>query len=139
MKRINQDELYQNLGAFLTKKGIELKEGTYTQRIQKGCRLLTDAINLAQEAVEKAKVKTDKKLEQMRQTIHEKTAPKARPAVPPVGPSAATSAPPPPPAPLASLAQNPPPPTDRTAPRTRPRKRSTKAKKPSKARPPARK
>ncbi len=76
MKQINQDELYQHIGDFLKTKGIEFKEGSYTKRIHQGCNLLTDAINLTQEGIEKAKTSIDKKLGQMRQVIHEKTAPK---------------------------------------------------------------
>ncbi len=76
MKRIRKDELYGNLGTFLKAKGIELKEGSYSQRIQKTCGLLTDAINLSESGLERAKQEIDRKLEQMRQVIHEKTAPK---------------------------------------------------------------
>ena len=80
MKQINQGELYEHLSGFLKLKGIELKEGSYTQKVQKGCTLLSDAINLSQNGLERAKVGIDKKLDQMRQVIHEKTAPKAPPA-----------------------------------------------------------
>ncbi len=76
MKPINKEELYQNLSGFLQTKGIELKEGTYTRRIQKGCNLLADVVNLAQEGLERAKTEVDKKLDQMRHVIHEKTAPR---------------------------------------------------------------
>ena len=79
MKQINQDELYQNLSDFLKTKGIELKEGSYTQRIQKGCTLLSDAINMSQKGVQHTKSKIDQKVDQMRQVIHEKTAPKPSP------------------------------------------------------------
>lgn len=119
MKRVNKDELYQNLSAFLSRKGIEFKEGSYTERIQKGCSLLTDAVNVTQEAVERAKVKMDKKLDQMRQTIHEKTAPKPPPGAPPATPPAEPSA------------QNPTPPTDSPASKTARKKRPTRARKPS--------
>ena len=75
MKPIQRDEIYEHLSGFLKGKGIELKEGTYANSIQKGCTLLADAINLSQEGVSRAKVEVDKKLDQMRQVIHEKTAP----------------------------------------------------------------
>jgi hypothetical protein len=95
MNPIQKDELYENVSQFLKQKGIELKEGSYTKGIHAGCSLLADAINLSQTGLERAKVgleKTrngiEKKLDRVRQTIHEKTAPK-----PPV------SAAPPPPAP----------------------------------------
>ena len=80
MKTINKDELYQHLGGFLKTKGIELTDGSYAKRIQQSCGLLSDAINLGQAGIEKAKVGTGKKIEQLRQVIHEKTAPKTRPA-----------------------------------------------------------
>jgi hypothetical protein len=80
MKPIQKDELFAHLGLFLKTKGIELKEGSYTNGVQKGCALLTDAINLSQKGIKRAKVEIDKKVDRMRQVIHEKTAPKAKPA-----------------------------------------------------------
>jgi hypothetical protein len=75
MKTIKKGELFQNLSGFLTTKGIELKDGVYASRIDKACGLLTDAINGTQKTVSRAKVEVDKKLDQLRQTIHEATAP----------------------------------------------------------------
>jgi hypothetical protein len=75
MKTIKQDELFTSLGGFLKSKGIELNEGSYTARIQKGCNLLSDAINATQKTVSQTKVKVDQALDQLRQTIHENTAP----------------------------------------------------------------
>ncbi len=86
MNPIQKDELYENISQFLKTKGIELKEGSYTKGIHAGCSLLADAINLSQTGIERAKVGIEKSLEQVRQVIHEKTAPK-----PPV-----SAAPPPP-------------------------------------------
>lgn len=86
MNPIQKDELYENISQFLKNKGIELKEGNYTKGIHAGCSLLADAINLSQTGIERAKAGIEKSLDQMRQVIHEKTAPK-----PPV-----SSAPPPP-------------------------------------------
>ena len=77
MKKIERDELYENLRGFLKSKGIALDSGTYTQRIHQGCNLLADAINAAQKTVARAKVEADKKLHQLRQSIHEATAPKS--------------------------------------------------------------
>ena len=77
MKPIQKDELYAHLGEFLKNKGIELKEGSYTKGIHAGCSLLADAINLSQSGLERAKAGLDKKLDQVRQVIHEKTAPKS--------------------------------------------------------------
>jgi len=78
MKPIEKDELYEHLSGFLKGKGIELKEGSYANVIQKGCTLLADAINLSQKGISRAKVGIDKKLDQMRQAVHEKTAPKPK-------------------------------------------------------------
>lgn len=75
MKTIKQDELFSNLGDFLKSKGIELKEGSYTARIKQGCNLLADAINAAQKTVSKTKVKVGRALDEVRQAIHESTAP----------------------------------------------------------------
>jgi len=74
--KIQKDELYEHLGQFLKSKGIELKEGNYTKGIHAGCSLLADAINLSQAGLERAKAGLDKRLDQVRQVIHEKTAPK---------------------------------------------------------------
>ena len=79
MQTIKKDELFQNLGGFLKSKGIELKDGSYTMRIQQGCNLLSDAINATQKTVKKAKGQVDQALDQLRQTIHESTAPKSPP------------------------------------------------------------
>jgi len=87
MTPIDKSELYDHLSGFLKNKGIELKEGSYANGIQKGCALLTDAINLSQKGIKRAKVEIDDKLDRMRQVIHEKTAPKASP--PPKPPKAA--------------------------------------------------
>src|SRR6266540_6119120 len=80
MKTIKKDELFESLGDFLKLKGVELKDGAYAKRIRQGCNLLTDAINGTQKTVKHAKVEEDKKLDQLRQTIHEATAPKPPPA-----------------------------------------------------------
>jgi hypothetical protein len=82
MKTIQKDELYEHVGRFLQSKGIELKDGSYTKGIHAGCSLLADAINLSQAGIERAKAGLDRKLDQVRQVIHKKTAPKRRPAPP---------------------------------------------------------
>src|SRR5271165_2784074 len=79
MKKIKKDELFSHLGDFLKSKGIELNEGSYTERIKQGCSLLADSINATQETVSKAKVKVDAALDDLRQTIHERTAPPTPP------------------------------------------------------------
>jgi len=79
MKPIEQNEIYDHLSQFLKGKGIDMQQGTYTRRLQKGCSLLTDAVNLTQQGMARAKTEIDKRLEQMRQVIHEKTAPKPPP------------------------------------------------------------
>jgi len=75
MKTIKPDELFSSLGGFLKTKGIELNDGDYTHRIRKGCNLLSDAINATQSAVKQTKVEVDHALDQLRQTIHQHTAP----------------------------------------------------------------
>jgi hypothetical protein len=75
MQTIKKDELFRNLGDFLKSKGIELNDGSYTTRIQQGCNLLSDAINATQKTVKKTKVQVDQALDQLRQTIHQRTAP----------------------------------------------------------------
>jgi len=84
MKKLQTDELYQNLQEFLKNKGVELRAGTYARKIQKSCSLLSDAINTSQQGLARAKDEIDKKLGQLRQVIHEKTAPPP-PAAPPSG------------------------------------------------------
>src|SRR5664279_2285570 len=91
MKPIQKDELYAHLSEFLKAKGIEMKDGSYPRGIQAGCSLLADAINLSQKGIKQAQTEINKKLERMRQTIHEKTAPK--PAAQPAAPSKAANPP----------------------------------------------
>ena len=79
MKQIEKDEIYEHLSQFLKSRGIEMKDGGYAQQIQKGCSFLTDAVNLTQQGFERAKTEMDKRLDQMRQVIHERTAPKPTP------------------------------------------------------------
>src|SRR5262245_50527505 len=80
MKPIEKSELFQHVNQFLKSKGVEIKDGTYAKHLEKSCGLLTDAINLTQRGMERAKTEIDKRLEQMRQVIHEKTAPKSSPS-----------------------------------------------------------
>jgi hypothetical protein len=82
MKQIRKDELYENLSQFLKGKGVDLKEGPYTKGIHAGCSMLADAINLSQTGLERARTEIERKVEQVRQVIHEKTAPKAPTIVP---------------------------------------------------------
>jgi len=93
MKPLEQNEIFQNLSGFLKLRGIELKEGSYAQGIQKSCELLTNAINLGQESLERAKVEFDKSMEHMRGIIHEKTAPKPPKTAPAPAPAPQPKAP----------------------------------------------
>jgi hypothetical protein len=81
MKPIEKHEIYEHLSGFLKAKGIEMKDGSYSQGVQKACEILTDTVNLSQRGLERAKGTLDKNLDRVRQVIHEKTAPK-RPANP---------------------------------------------------------
>ncbi|HXP60191.1 MAG TPA: hypothetical protein VN829_06845 [Dongiaceae bacterium] len=90
MKPIEKEELYAHLSDFLKNKGIELKEGSYSNLIHNGCKVLAEAINLSQKGVRRAKSGLDGKLDEMREFIHQKTAPK-RPAKPPAAPAAASA------------------------------------------------
>ena len=83
MTPLEKDELFQNLRGFLQGRGIDLKEGAYSQAVQTSCHLLSEAINLSQQGIERAKDQFDKQMDQMRQFIHEKTAPKPPPSAPP--------------------------------------------------------
>jgi len=76
MKQIQKGELYEHLGGFLKSKGIELTEGSYSRKLEQSCGLMTEAINLSQQGLERAKNEIDEKLDRLRQVIHEKTAPK---------------------------------------------------------------
>lgn len=87
MKTLEKDELYQHLHGFLKTKGVELRDGTYAQTIQKSCGLLSEVINTGQEGFARARTGIDKKLDQLRQVIHEKTAPRGA-ASPPSQPAA---------------------------------------------------
>src|SRR5215510_11062743 len=93
MKTIKKDELYQSLGDFLKSKGIELKDGVYPHRIGRACDLLTNAINETQSTVKRAKAKVNAKLDQLRQPIHEATAPQPPSTSTAPEPALATGAP----------------------------------------------
>ena len=82
MNTINKDELFGHVREFLKAKGIELQEGSYSRTIHKGCQVLADTINMSQQAVDRAKSEIEKQLEQVRTTIHRKTAPRKPPVVP---------------------------------------------------------
>ncbi|HXU78345.1 MAG TPA: hypothetical protein VN794_17355 [Methylomirabilota bacterium] len=94
MKPIQKQELYKHLSEFLKNKGVELKEGSYTRGIHAGCSLLADAINLSQAGFERAKAGLDKKVDQVRQVIHAKTAPKTGAATQPTAGPNKTDKPP---------------------------------------------
>lgn len=77
MKQIDKDELFDNLHSFLKSRGVELREGSYQNGVKNACSLLADAVNLGQQGLERAKTEMDKRLEQMRQYVHEQTAPRS--------------------------------------------------------------
>ncbi len=76
MKTIKKNELFDNLSEFLKARGVELKDGLYTDRIRKGCELLADVINCTERGIAEAATQMDQGLEKMREIIHRKTAPK---------------------------------------------------------------
>ena len=76
MKRIDKAELYQNLSGFLKSKGIELTDGDYASGVKKSCSFLADAINLSQMGIERARTEVEKQFDNLRQVIHESTAPR---------------------------------------------------------------
>ena len=76
MKTIEKEEMFAHVSQFLKGKGIELKDGSYVRGIQKSCGILTDAINLSQQGLERARSEIEKRMDRMRGIIHEKTAPR---------------------------------------------------------------
>jgi hypothetical protein len=92
MKKIKRNELFRSVSAFLAERGVELKDGSLTGTIRKGCDMLTEAVNLAQGGLAKAKAGVGAKVDQIRQAVHEKTAPqpKSGPSTPPKPPGART-------------------------------------------------
>jgi hypothetical protein len=93
MKEIKKEEVFGNFRDFLKSKGIELQEGLYTQRIRQGCEIVTDSVNLSQQALRKTKSAVNRGLDQLRQVIHEQTAPKSGGGQAPPQPGAARTAP----------------------------------------------
>jgi hypothetical protein len=75
MKRIKKDEIFKNVTKFLKGRGVELTEGAYSARIQKGCSALTDIVNLSRDGLQRATTEIDKQLDHLRQAVHEATAP----------------------------------------------------------------
>lgn len=97
MKTISQDEFYQHVTEFLKARGLELTDGTCSRHIRRACGLLSDAINATQRTVKRARQEVDHKLAQLRQSIHEATAPEPPPAAPPpLTPDPPPASPPPP-------------------------------------------
>ena len=117
MKKLNDGELFGHLNNFLKDKGINLKSGAYTQRIEKGCVLLSNAINAGQDGIKRAQTEAVKALDEMRQVIHESTAPKPAPTTKPKAQAKAK----PQPKPKAKR------PTPKPAPKTPPRKAKRKS------------
>jgi hypothetical protein len=93
MKKIEKEELFGHVREFLKAKGIDLQEGSYTRTIEKGCQVLVDTINLSQQAMERAKVELERTLDQARQVIHQKTAPRKPPVQPQPEPEPTPDAP----------------------------------------------
>ena len=75
-------------------RGIELTDGDYARCVREGCGLLSDAINLSQRGLDKARRTAAAKLDQLRQVLHEKTAPKPPPPAPAPKPTRAKKMPP---------------------------------------------
>lgn len=92
MKPIQKDELFGQVSSYLKTRGVELKEGSYSQAVERSCGILADVINLTQQGVERAREEIDKRVDQMRQVIHEKTAPHAQPTASAAGPGASEPA-----------------------------------------------
>ena len=92
MQPIKKNELFHHLGEFLKSKGIKLANGSFTAPIEEGCNLLSDAINATHKTVEHTKTPVDEALDQLRQSIHERTAPK--PTAAPTPESSASGKPP---------------------------------------------
>ncbi len=97
MKQLEKNEIYDHLSGFLKVKGIALTDGSYSRGVEKICTALTEVINLGQRGVGKAKTEIDAKLDQVRQCIHEKTAPPVvavPPIIPPTAPPPTAAKPP---------------------------------------------
>jgi hypothetical protein len=80
MSDIKKEEMFGNLKSFLKSKGIDVQDGAYAEGIRKGCEILTDTVNMSQRAFDRAKDAVGKGLDEVRQTVHEKTAPKGKAA-----------------------------------------------------------
>jgi hypothetical protein len=78
MNKIDKNELYHHLRDFLKSKGVALEDGSYTKRLEQGCTLLSKAINTTQSGVEHAGGKVRSAVNNIRQSIHEATAPAAK-------------------------------------------------------------
>jgi hypothetical protein len=86
MKTIDQDELFRNVTQFLQGRGVELKEGSYTKRLQQCCGLLADVVNTTNHTLARACAEVDRKLKDIRQTVRGRRGPKPPPQPEPVTP-----------------------------------------------------
>ena len=83
MKKLGKDDLYQHIDQFLKEKGIEIQDAKpFGRSLQKGCQALTDTINSAQAALEKARNRMDGGIDKMRDIVHKKTAPRKKAKAP---------------------------------------------------------
>lgn len=83
MKKLGKDDLYQHIDQFLKDKGIDIQDAKpFGRSLQKGCQALTDTINGAQAAMEKARNRMDSGIDKMREIIHKKTAPRKKSEAP---------------------------------------------------------
>lgn len=79
MKKLGKDDLYQHIDQFLKEKGIDIQDAKpFGRSLQKGCQALTETINNAQTALEKARNRMDSGIDKMRDIIHKKTAPRKK-------------------------------------------------------------
>ena len=94
MKTIDQDELFRNITQFLQRKGVELKEGSYSRRLQQCCGLLADVVNTTNKTVARACAEVDQKLKDIRETVRRPSGRKPPPQPAPAEPGPVFAPPP---------------------------------------------
>ena len=75
MNPLKKGSLFRSIKTHLASKGIVLENGEAADKLKAGCNLLTSVVNDGQAGFTQAKTAVTAKLDSIRQSIHESTAP----------------------------------------------------------------
>lgn len=79
MKTLKKGELFRSVKKHLEANGVILEKGEASDKLRAGCALLTAVATKGQSSFQTAKNAVTEQIDNLRQTIHDKTAPTAKP------------------------------------------------------------